>query len=180
MTESLYRAGYIRTFSGQYVNLVNPKADTIYPIDIAVHLARECRFSNATKKIYSVAEHSVWCMLKAERDYPGMIYLPFIMLMHDAHEYLWRDMATPAKELLTGYKVYADMLQVVINDKFNVRISPEENEVIKRIDLEALEWEWDNKVLDGDYHEPAEKNIVETFLYHFVRLCKVSSIKLTP
>lgn len=49
----------IETFTGQFVNLLNPEAATIREEDIIHGLSMVCRYGGHVKNFYSVAEHSV-------------------------------------------------------------------------------------------------------------------------
>lgn len=177
--EDLYKPGCVRTYSGVYFNLKKPQHTDVYVMDIAVALARECRFINATKNVYSVAEHSVMCALIAEEKYPNRQRLPFEALMHDAHEYIWRDMATPIKDLLPGYRDLQQRTQMAINQRYNIYISIENKKLIDEIDKEVLEWEWENKMLRHTGLIMPEADARAYFLHHFKRLCHVP-YALTP
>lgn len=171
--EDLYKPGCVRTYSGVYFNLKKPQATDVYVMDIAVALARECRFINATKHPYSVAEHSVMCALLTEEKHPNKPDLAFKALLHDAHEYIWRDLATPIKDLLPGYRDYQQRTQVVINQRYNIFTTQYEKRFIDEIDKEVLEWEWNNKMLKHTGLPLSERSARDYFLHHFKRLCKV-------
>ena len=173
ISEDLYKPGCVRTYSGVYFKLKQPDCKDVYVIDIAVSLSRECRFLNATKQMYSVAEHSVWCALRAEEKYPNRPKLAFEALLHDAHEYIWRDLASPIKAMLPGYSDLQMRTQMVINERYNIYIGLEDRKLIAEIDKEALEWEWENKMLRNTGLLMNEKSRIEYFLHHFKRLCHV-------
>lgn len=62
--------------------------------DIAHSLGNQCRYTGHCRHFYSVAEHSVLCSLLAEE----VGYCdPFEALMHDAHESMVGDRASPMK-----------------------------------------------------------------------------------
>ncbi len=172
MHENLYKDGYVRTYSGIYFNLKKPNSTDVYLMDIAVSLARECRFINTTKKMYSVAEHSVYCSLIAEERYPEKSKLPFLCLLHDAHEYIWKDLPTPIKNLIPGYRSLQLRTQDAIHERYNVFTTQDDRKLIAQIDKAALEYEWQNRVLKHAGVEMDEKSRIEYFLYHFKRLCK--------
>ena len=173
IAEDLYKPGCLRTYCGVYFNLKKPQATDVYVMDIAVSLARECRFINATKQPYSVAEHSVWCALRAEEKYPDNKRLPFACLLHDAHEYIWRDMPTPIKDLLYSYRDMQQRTQMVIEQRYNIFVGMPDKKLIAEIDKEALEYEWQNKVLKHTGLPLLEKSARDYFLHHFKRLCRV-------
>lgn len=91
----------VRTYLGQLVDLLDLGASGgIAFEDIVVPLSRECRFSNATKEFYSVAEHSVYVSLMAEK----LGGDPWGALWHDAPEAFLRDLSSPVKNLMPGYQ----------------------------------------------------------------------------
>jgi hypothetical protein len=172
--ENLYEPDCIRTFSGNYINLVNPAPETIEPIDIAVGLARECRFGGHTKRFYSVAEHSMWCADKAVSLFPYDEELPFKILLHDAHEAYIKDIPSPIKRFFKlQYDVLSEKLQAAIHQKFNVRISPRDAVRIHRIDVMALEWEFRHKKMSFTGFELDEWTRIDLFTKEFVKLCPV-------
>lgn len=177
--ENLYKPGHVRTYSGVYFNLECPQHTDVFVMDIAVALARECRFNNATQKMYSVAEHSVWCALRAQEKYPSRKRLAFEALLHDAHEYIWKDIPSPMKALLPKYKNYQVLTQSAINTRFNIFISIEDRKLIDEIDREALEYEWQSKVIRHTGLLLDEASRIGYFLHHFKLLCHVP-YALTP
>jgi hypothetical protein len=172
MIENLFTPDCVRTYSGQYFNIKEPDTKTIYPIDLATQLSRICRFGGATKEWYSVAEHSVWCALKAEEMYPEDTTLPFKLLLHDAHEAYLHDICSPTKKLLTGYQSLATKAQNAINVRFRAYVTGDDRIKIKKIDELALEYEWENKVLRWSGLEMSHDAARDYFLYHFKKLCK--------
>lgn len=64
--------------------------------DIAHHLAIINRFTGATSRPYSVAEHSLLCSEITERVGASPI-VQLAALMHDAHEAYTNDLSSPAK-----------------------------------------------------------------------------------
>ena len=83
--------------TGKYVNPLDLKVDDIDVLDIAHHLGNQCRYSGATSKHYSVAQHAVLCALEAERRgySPDVVYTT---LHHDDAEAFLQDVARPLKE----------------------------------------------------------------------------------
>ena len=172
-TENLYTPNCIRTFTGRYVNLKDPQQESIMPFDIAIGLARQCRFGGHTKKFYSVAQHSDWCRQTCELQYPDDASLAFKVLLHDAHEYILSDIPTPLKALMPEYDNIAEKLQETIHRRFGVIVTPREQAIIKDIDKRALEWEWQTKVLQWGGPEYTVQDAADIFINHFVRLCRV-------
>jgi hypothetical protein len=170
--ENLYQPNCLRTFSGRYVNLLDPQPTTIFPFDIAIGLSRVCRFAGHTKRFYSVAEHADACRQECELMYPGESALAFKVMMHDAHEYLLCDIPSPLKNLLPEYAFIAQKLQDAIHTRFGISVTKADAEIIKVIDKKMLEWEWENKVLRSTGLPLTEQDRSDIFIHHFIRLCK--------
>lgn len=106
----------IVTYSGILVDLANPENIPdcdINIIDIAVSLARECRWSNHTISNYVVAQH---CMLMADL-VPNEFKLE--ALMHDAVEAYLHDVPSPLKLLLPLYRQIEDRWHRRLATRFN-------------------------------------------------------------
>lgn len=177
-----FLSGYrLRTHCGIDFDLENPQPEQVYPFDIAVALSRECRFAGHTKRFYSVAEHSVWCAQYAEQYYPDHAYLPFLCLIHDAHEAYMRDVPTPIIQVMgdqyaAKWAELKDRIQNAIDIRFGVRNS-HRHELVKKIDRAALEYEFKNRVCKWSGFMPlGEKAACDLFIHHFVKLCKVPLI----
>lgn len=87
---------YLLTASGQRYRLTGPELDAPRIGDIAHHLAQINRFTGAASRPYSVAEHSLLCEHIAASEGAGPL-ARLCALMHDAHEYVTADFASPAK-----------------------------------------------------------------------------------
>lgn len=175
-SEDLYKPNSLRTYTGRYINLLSPAPETIFPVDIAIGLSRQCRFGGHTKKFYSVAEHSMQCLEMALFEYNHLPYLPLKVLLHDAHEFILGDVPTPLKKLLTEYEYIAQRLQNTIHYRFGVKITPDEEKAIKEIDKKVLEWEWQNKVLKHSGFPYDEQAVADLWLHHFVKHCKEAHV----
>jgi len=137
--EDLYTVGEIRTFSGKYINVLNPNPDDILIEDIAHALAFMPRYGGHTYRFYSVAEHCIRCSYMADPE------IKFETLMHDATEAYLLDMMKPIKDCLADYQILEEKLQKVICEKFGLPF-PMSKEV-KEIDKAMLEIEWERIVL---------------------------------
>lgn len=87
---------HIETASGRYVDLMNPDPATIVLEDIAAHLSRIGRFTGASVRFYSVAEH---VLLVADRLW-SLGYGPEVILLglhHDDAEAYVGDVSRPLK-----------------------------------------------------------------------------------
>jgi len=138
MKNTLYKLDHIRTYSGQYVNLLDPHADTINLYDIAHSLSNQCRFAGHTTHFYSVAEHCLNCAVMGEPK------IRLALLMHDAAEAYLLDIPRPLKALMPQYEDMEDKFLRVISKKFKFKY-PFDKEVID-IDNFMLEYEWNNYV----------------------------------
>lgn len=162
MTDTpLFAGSCIRTYSGQYIDLLDPRPEHIHIEDIAHALSTMPRFAGHLKHPYTVAQHSIFCYHKAPSNHK------LVALLHDATEAYLMDLPSPLKNALPGYKLIEAKLQRVIFDRYGVgcRIP----EIVKQIDREALEWEWQNLAIDRrDYsRHPAE--IKRAFIHLFNR-----------
>ena len=137
--ENLHMPNCIRTFSGKYVNILNPDPDTICIEDIAHALSNICRFGGHTPQFYSVAQHSHHCHQLASGKHKRAA------LFHDASEAFLVDMPSPIKKHLPDYRKLEYQLMTVIAKKFGFQFpfDPE----IKKVDTEMLQFEWDNLIL---------------------------------
>ncbi len=180
MSENLYTHNKIRTRSGQYIDVVKIKPTDILAEDIAFGLARECRFGNHTQRFYSVAEHSIWCMNRGIELYPDDAALHLKLLLHDAHEAYLGDWCTPMVDsidsLYPGVKdainVVKKMVQRAINDRFGISCPMDDNRV-KEIDRQALEWEFDMKVCAWSGFPPMnDAAVADMWLTYFKKLVK--------
>lgn len=129
------RASLIRTFTGKLVNPLAMRPDDIDILDIAHHLANECRYAGACPEHYSVAQHSV--LVSHHFDSPT---LKLAGLLHDAEEAYLKDIPSPVKHdpRMAWYRDIADNTRTTIFLKYG--LAPELEAVIKRAD-NALLWD---------------------------------------
>jgi hypothetical protein len=124
---------WITLKSGRRFDLENPTPDMFTIEDIAEGLAKECRYNGQCIDHYSVAQHSVHGA--------HMIAPKFALefLFHDGEEFVWRDMNSPAKQMLGSglctYREYASRTDMAIRAKLGLpmRHSPEVKEVDNRM-----------------------------------------------
>lgn len=140
--ENLYTPNCIRTYTGIYFNVLEPRIEDIRDEDIAHALSMQCRWGGHLKNFYSVAQHS----LKVA----GMVprHLKLAASLHDASDTYLVDVPSPAKLLIPDYKVIEDRIMIVIAAKYGFEWPM--NAIIKAADKAQLQWEWDNCML-GDY-----------------------------
>lgn len=104
----------VETFSGRYVDTSNPMAETIALEDIAHALAATCRYGGHCQDFYSVAEHAVFCSVRAQR--MGLSRLKQLAaLHHDDAEAFLGDIPRPLKPLLgERYTILSDRMDSAI------------------------------------------------------------------
>lgn len=124
---------YIETYTGKKFYFTDPEPDMIDIRDIAHSLSLQCRFMGHVDTFYSVAEHSVAvsCIVEPENALAG--------LLHDASEAYLSDIPRPIKNLLSEYKILEFNIQRVIEQAFNVELTPYED--IKDADNTQLKTE---------------------------------------
>lgn len=133
--ENLYTPNSIRTYTGIYMNVFDPKPEMICIEDIAHSLSQQCRFGGHLPGFYSVAQHSILTVNLVEVKYK------LAALLHDASEAYLLDIPKPIKGRLKNYKELENKLMCLIADKFGFEYPLPEQ--IKRADKIMLELEWD-------------------------------------
>jgi uncharacterized protein len=89
---------WLQTYTGKRYDVAQPLPSSIDVRDIAHHLSLLCRYAGATKRFYSVAEHSV----HVAKLVPAKHALT--ALLHDATEAYLCDLPRPVKAFIPGYK----------------------------------------------------------------------------
>ena len=89
--------GICETFSGRFVDILEPKVEQIHLPDIAHALALQCRFNGHVRAHYSIAEHCV----RVARHMPESMRIHG--LLHDAAEAYLGDIVTPVKRQLAEF-----------------------------------------------------------------------------
>lgn len=147
--------GTIKTYSGLYMDPLNPSSRDIEIEDIAHALAMKCRFSGHTQVFYSVAEHSVLVSRIVDKD------VALWALLHDAAEAYLADVASPIKEAFPEFQRAEDKLQECINAVFTGTPKLHEDIVteIKKADKIALQLELATVMQKGFKVGKYEKNL---------------------
>ena len=157
----------IRTNSGIYMNVFEPKASMVNINDIAHALSFMPRFGGHLNRFYSVAQHSLLCVNLATT-----LEEKKTMLMHDASEAYLLDMPSPIKAKMEEYKQHEDKLMAKIFEVFGLEFPL--NHAVKKVDREMLELEWDNLVVQDNPHfkcwspNKAKREFLKTFNKLFV------------
>lgn len=105
----------IKTRSGRYLDLADPKPDQFTMLDIASGLSKICRFGGQLEQWYSVAEHSLLCSHMRTS-----IEIKKALLLHDASEAFIGDVVKPLKIMLPAYQEIEQRLMAVIFEKYGV------------------------------------------------------------
>lgn len=131
--DNLRLTPHIQTASGYYINFLDFTNNVYSIFDLAHHLSHLCRFVGATRRFYSVAQHSVWCSHQVPQ------HLAMLALMHDCQEAYMGDCATPLKQLLPNFQTIENALQVDIFRAYGIDCS--EYAEVKKVDYMALKCE---------------------------------------
>lgn len=105
---------WISTYTGKKIWPLDPKAEDIEILDIAIGLSRICRFASQTRDFYSVAQH---CVI-ASHLVPGPDAL--WALLHDAQEAYICDLPKPLKQLFPKYEEAEMRLTLAVMEKFEL------------------------------------------------------------
>lgn len=108
----------IYTYTGKWVQPLNPDPETFCIEDIAHSLAAQCRFTGHTTEFYSVAQHSVLVSYIVDREFA------LEGLMHDASEAYLSDIARPVKRNGEFGRIYMEVeeaLMQAISNRFKLR-----------------------------------------------------------
>lgn len=136
--ETITQSAIITTYSGKEIDLLNFKVTDIEIVDIAKGLSNECRWGGQTPYHYSVAAHSLFV---ANRFFD--VRKKLIALLHDAPEYILKDIPKPLKNLLPEYVVIEKRLAETIYKRFNIIPLQNELDEIKYMDKEVEKYEFE-------------------------------------
>jgi hypothetical protein len=140
---------YIRVSSGaKYYPLAPASADVDIEV-IAHHLSNLCRFTGATRELYSVAQHSYYVSyLCARKDAPFGI-------VHDSPEAFVNDLSRPVKhsESLAGYRAIEDLNMDVICEAFHLDLEQPQSVSL------ADKWIVEVERYDLIPHEPGKRSV---------------------
>lgn len=116
-----YRPSMIEMQSGVFVDLLDPRPETIRLGDVAFHLARTVRFNGSG---VSVARHAILCAGKV-RQVGGTIAEQLSALHHDDAEAYLLDVPRPLKPLLgQEYGVLTDRMDLAICKALGLPVDP--------------------------------------------------------
>ncbi|NIO76310.1 MAG: hypothetical protein GTN69_10610 [Armatimonadetes bacterium] len=117
--------GWIQLHGGCYYDFNEPSLDHVTLDSIAHHLAYSCRFNGGTRRLYSVAEHSIWVMrsiqipdCSSRAVSGGFIFddtgrrVKRAALMHDSHEAIVCDIPRPLRKMAACAELNAEIAKV--------------------------------------------------------------------
>ncbi len=128
----------IRTFTGKWVNVFDPKPEMFCIEDIAHALSHQCRFGGHLPQFYSVAQHSVMCSRLVSKPHKKPA------LMHDSSEAFLLDIPRPIKKKLSNYKEVEHNLMLCLSGIFDFQY-PLSDEVVE-VDELMLQAEWNTLI----------------------------------
>jgi hypothetical protein len=151
--------GCMITFSGIVFDLMNPDPDLILIEDIAHGLAFNSRWNGASKRLFTIAEHSI--RVSQHFNEKGT---QLTGLFHDAEEAYWGDIIKPLKEIIkiNSPEVIEKMrhLRTLIYNKFKIPHWDVSTE-----DWYELLWDFENLILE-DNHIPMSPEDAEMIWLH--------------
>lgn len=129
---------WIQTYTGRKLYPWDPRPEELEIVDIAYGL-RDPRFGCHTKgaEIYTVAEHCVRVSYLVDDHEP---WQALAALLHDAHEFVFKDMPAPVKRhpAMAGYRAGCEKLQRVINVWAGLYYDCHRGQAVKLADLTML------------------------------------------
>lgn len=139
---------WMQTYSGVPFDLLEPQEWAVRLRDISHSLSLTNRFNGHTRRPWSVAEHSLFCLELMGDDYGARMRL--LVLIHDFIESYVSDLSTPMKRTLDAVSTSAldafNRIESRINTAIHAKLlleppTYEEKRVIKHFDLLALRLE---------------------------------------
>lgn len=125
--------------TGTVFDIGDPTPDMVHIEDIAHHLSLICRWAGATKRHYSVAQHSLMVSYLVD-DHPS---LQLAALLHDAHEAYIGDRSRPFKQLMPPlvrewWEWIENRIDLAVCKKFGATLTIMKCEAVKKADMMIL------------------------------------------
>ena len=115
---------WITTATGAEVSLQHPQPGAITLRTIAHHLSLINRFTGATCRPYSVAEHSLLVCEIAEREFRLDAHGLLAALLRDAHKAFTNDISAPAtEELGTPWAAFQHRFERLVRNAFAINVA---------------------------------------------------------
>lgn len=174
------------------ISILNPDPEDFILSEIAVGLSRETRWGGAATRIsWSVAQHLLLCDRFAVADghsSPGVL---LAIILHDAPEYMLRDMIAPVKGELQEYKALETIWWRAMAIRFDIpetmgsfvkhydRIAGS-SEKAALISEAAGVWPWDvpAREIDADLLSLSETRAARMFVHRVLELLALRDISV--
>lgn len=143
------RGPWMGTFTGKRFHFFDPRPEDVELADVAHHLSQINRYGGATRRTYSVAEHSVIVSLYVPPEYAREA------LLHDAAEAYVGDVIRPIKRKIgDGFAETERAVEAAVFARFGITPTPESRAAVKEVDDRIIRDEIDALMSDpGIYAE---------------------------
>lgn len=131
---------WLQTYSGRRVSVMNPSPEEIDINDIAVSIAKQCRFNGHCSSFYSVAEHCSRGAGLAYQMYGKEVAKEF--LLHDATEAYMGDLIRPVKRMIPRFEEMEQRFWKAISSKFGLPYT--HSREVHYLDNVMVVWEKEN------------------------------------
>ena len=166
------------TYTKKMFDPLRPHAELIDIEDIAHALSMLCRANGHFKSFYSVAQHSINCMVEAKaRGYSVRIQLA--CLLHDASEAYLSDVTRPVKAELPRYKeIEAPLQEVIWNKWLGDSLTADERKQVFDVDDTLLAHEFLNLMNATIVDLIPEMHSAPQFIFTGFDACKQQFLRL--
>lgn len=159
----------IKTYTGKYLDVIDPDPTNICIEDIAHALSYTARWGGHSTHMLNVAQHS--CQVAAYLEAKGRDKRIILQgLMHDASEAYLGDMPSPIKKHLPKYQNIEYGLMTIIADK--LQFDWPEFEEVRHADKAILTAEKFHYINQGSLKPMTSKESEELFLMYYNKLTK--------
>jgi uncharacterized protein len=159
----------IKTYTGKYIDITNPKTTDINIRDIAHALSNIGRYNGHYPRFLSVAEHSLNVEKQIVKRYPNATpEMRLHALLHDASEAYLCDLPRPIKNGFKAYYGYEQTFIDVIFKKFGLEEADYQKE-IEEADMFVFDLGWNLWIHESDKlkatktNEEWEKSFIDVY-----------------
>jgi hypothetical protein len=139
----VYGKSWIHTFTGRRYNLVDPNPEVLTIQDVAHALSLICRYTGHVRTHYSVAQHSVLAAFSVPSE------LRVMALLHDGHECVTGDVASPIKRRLGEvWRAFEHAHEIPFRARFG--LPAEFPLAVKEVDVRLLATEERDLLVPGE------------------------------
>lgn len=126
------------TYKGREIDYENIKKEDICIEDIIHSIVKINRFIGHSSRPYNVGEHTLYCLLMAEK-LGYSVRERLLTFIHDFTEAYVGDCPAPLKCLLPEFEYYERLAEIAINEYLEIDMpTVEEHKKVKRIDMTML------------------------------------------